>query len=138
MKKVLIVGLLMITHSIFAETIKFECKSPMVEGVHKFEASGIITFDNYSNAEGLVNLKIEKANEEQSIQIFEELKVNGYIRHYDAGQLTKEAFDQIVLKVDHSYLKNVNLSLDVKLPLMSNAITVDNFMFRSDCYTLRD
>lgn len=119
--------------SAFSNAISFRCKSVNVPNVHKFDASGIVTVDDFNKVEGLVNVITEKAGALQSVQSFEEVRVEGYIRHFNAGEVTKEPFDQLVLKTNEPYLKTMNLLLGFEEKIASRVSTIDNFSYRSNC-----
>jgi hypothetical protein len=59
--------------------------------------------------------------------------VSGYLRHYNSGGNPKKEFDQLILKVNNNYIKGINIVLDSFLPLVSNVLSIDNFLYRSDC-----
>ncbi len=109
MKNLVLTIALILPFSTFAETISFRCTSVEYEGAHKFDAHGIINVDDLNNVEGIANLITQKAGAIQSAQTFDDVHVTGYIRHFNAGELTKNAFDQVVLKTDADYLKTLNL-----------------------------
>lgn len=138
MKNSLILLSLFISSQLMADIIKIECSSEIVEGVHQFQARGLVVVDDFSNIDGSISLKTKKSNEDQSILIFEQVKVSGVLRHFEPGKISKEAFDQLILKFEDGYLKNMNASLNVKAPLISNVTSVDNFVYRSNCISLDD
>lgn len=135
MKHTLLCLTLFLPLSAWSSTISFRCKSANVLGVHKFDASGIVTLDDMNRAEGFVNVVTEKAGATQSVQSFEEVRVQGYIRHFGAGEVTKEPFDQLVLKTNEPYLKGMNLLLGFEEKIASRISSIDNFIFRSNCKT---
>ncbi|AUN98296.1 hypothetical protein DOM21_09715 [Bacteriovorax stolpii] len=136
MKHTLLVLLVAMPMTVFANTISFRCKSADIQGVHKFDASGVVTVDDFNRVEGIANIVTEKAGATQSIQSFEEVRVEGYIRHFNGGEVSKEPFDQLVLKTNEPYLKNLNLLLDFEEKIASRISTIDNFSYRSNCKTV--
>lgn len=136
MKKALLVLAVAMPMSVFANAISFRCKSADVLNVHKFDASGIVSVDDHNKVEGVINVVTEKAGATQSVQSFEEVRVVGYIRHFRAGEVTKEPFDQLVLKTNEPYLKTMNLLLDFEEKIASRISTIDNFSYRSNCKTV--
>lgn len=133
MKKLLAFVLIILPLGSFASIITFKCKSTEVPGVHKFDASGVIAIDEQNSVEGVVSLQVEKAQAPGSIQIFEEIKVEGFRTHFEAGNMTSKPFDELTLKSADSYIKTFNLLLDFKGQNASQVFTVDNFLYRSNC-----
>jgi hypothetical protein len=133
MKNLIVAIVLFIPITAFSELIHFQCISSDVAGIHKFEANGVIVVDDFSQVEGIASIITEKADSAQSRQSFDDVNISGYIRHFSAGEVTKEEFDQVVLKADAPYLKSLNLLLGLKENISSRALSVDNFVFRSNC-----
>ena len=117
----------------FAETMTFQCTSVDLEIFHKFDAHGVVSIDDDENVEGVANVITQKAGAVQSSQTFDEVHITGKIRHFKAGELTRYAFDQLILKTDSDYLKSLNLLLGVSEQVASHALSVDNFNYRSNC-----
>lgn len=138
LKNLLLTLSLLVSFSAFSETIFFECKSSPIEGVHIFDAKGVAIVDDFSNIDGLITIKTLKAGSVDSIQVFEQMKIAGYLRHYEAGKPAKNAFDQLILKVTDPYVKAINIVLDSELPLVSNVLSIDNFLYRSNCYRVQE
>lgn len=138
MKKILAVLLLSAFAPIAtqASIVTFQCKSAEVTGVHKFDAKGIVTIDEQNNVEGIISIQTQKAQAEGSVQIFEEIKINGSRKHFKAGEFTSNEFDQYTLQTNDSYIKSLNLLVDFKVEIASQIFTVDNFLFRSNCETV--
>lgn len=136
MKKVLSLILVSLPMVLNASIITFECKSSEVTGVHKFDARGILFVDDYNKAEGIVSIQTQKAQAEGSVQIFEEINVRGTLQHFDAGEITNNPFDQLTLFTKNTYIKNLNLLIDFKVEIASQIFSVDNFVFRSNCYAV--
>lgn len=133
MKKIILLITMLVSFATNADVIFFECKAPQIDGVHLFEAKGVAVVDDMNRVDGTITLKTIKASEGDSLQIFEQLSLAGYIRHYNSGGNPKKEFDQLILKVNNNYIKAVNLVLDSELPLVSNVLSIDNFLYRSDC-----
>lgn len=133
MKKLLLVLTLIISSTAFAETISFQCTSVNNPGVHKFDAHGVVTIDDINNVEGVATIVTEKAGAAHSTQTFDDTHVTGYIRHFKAGEVTTNAFDQLVLKTDATYLRRLNLLLDIDEKIASRVLSIDNFSYRSNC-----
>lgn len=133
MKNLVLTFALILPFSVFAETISFQCTSVELDGVHKFDAHGIVSVDDAKNVEGIANVMTQKAGAVHSSQTFDDVHVTGYIRHYKAGEVTKNAFDQLVLKTDANYLKTLNLLLGINEAIASRALSIDNFSYRSNC-----
>jgi hypothetical protein len=136
--KLIVLLSFLFAQSVMAEVIFFECKPPEVEGVHVFEAKGVAVVDDFNQIDGLITVKTSKASEDSSIQIFDQTKISGYLRHFQSGKISKDPFDQLILKTENAYLKNVNIIIGAELPLVSNILSVDNFMFRSNCYRVQE
>lgn len=122
--------------SVFGEVITFQCTSVDTPGIHKFDARGVITVDDFNNAEGVLTVIAQKAQAEQSAQTFSEVRVSGYIRHFNAGEISREPFDQLVLKSSETYIKSLNLLLDYPPSIASRMLSIDNFSYRSNCKTV--
>ncbi len=135
MKNLLLALCLILPVSAFAETIGFQCTSIAFPGVHKFEAQGVVTVDDNNNVEGVATIVTEKAGAVHSTQTFDDTRVTGYIRHFKAGEVTVNAFDQLVLKTDTAYLRRLNLLLDIDEKIASRVLSIDNFSYRSNCKT---
>ena len=133
MKKFLIAAAMILPMAGFASTLSFKCYSVDAPGVHKFDAHGIISVDDLNHAEGIISINTEKAQSAQSVQIFEEVRIKGFIRHFEAGQIVKESFDQLVVKTNEPYLKSLNLLLGFPDKMASKVNSIDNFIFRSNC-----
>ncbi len=129
--------LLVFPLSSFGETLSFQCKSVDAQGLHKFDAQGVISVDDSNIVEGIVSVSTQKADAIESLQTFEDVKVNGFLRHFKAGDVSKEAFDQLVLTSDVPYLKMLNLLLDFEDKISSRVLSIDNFSFRSNCKTIQ-
>ncbi len=119
--------------SISAEIFQVECVSKDIDGIHRFDLKGILVSDDFNSVEGIINVKTVKSNEPSSVQIFEQLRVNGFLRVFKQGDLSKTEFQQFFLKTDGGYLKNLNLLIGLDAPHASKVVAVDNFLYRSDC-----
>lgn len=133
MKKLLLALSLVLSTSAFAETISFACSSVVLPDVHKFDAHGVVIVDDFRNVEGIITVATEKADAAHSTQTFDDTHVTGYIRHFNAGEVTTNAFDQLVLKTDTTYLKRLNLLLGIDEKIASRVLSIDNFSYRSNC-----
>lgn len=133
MKTLLIALTLVISSAATAETIGFQCNSVAHPDVHKFEAQGVVTVDDLNNVEGVATIVTEKAGAAHSTQTFDDTRVTGYIRHFKAGEVSTNAFDQLVLKTDTAYLRRLNLLLDIDEKIASRVLSIDNFSYRSNC-----
>lgn len=120
----------------FANTIHFKCHAVDSEGVHKFDASGVVSVDDLDTVEGFVSLHVEKAQSAQSVQSFEDMRVNGFMRHYSAGEVGSKKFDQIVLRTNEPYIKSLNLVMGYSDGMDSRVFSIDNFAYRSNCTIL--
>lgn len=139
MKKILFAVLLVVATNVKAvETIRFQCDSSPVAGIHLFDAIGVVVLDDQKKATGVVTLVTQKAGAVQSTQIFENIKIEGFLKHFEAGKVTTEAFDQLVLTTDEPYVRSLNLLLDIKTKVSSRTLSIDNFSYRSNCRTLVD
>lgn len=136
MKKVLALALFSLPFVLQASIITFECKSSEVAGVHKFDARGIVSIDEYNVVDGVISLQIQKAQAEGSAQVFEEIKVNGTRQHFEPGHMSSNAFDQLTLTTKESYIKTLNLMVDLKVEIASQVFSVDNFLYRSNCFAI--
>ncbi len=135
MKKVLFSLIIALPISSYCETISFKCKSVDVQGIHKFDAQGIISLDDSNLVEGIISVSTQKADAIESLQTFEDVKVSGFLRHFKAGEISTSAFDQLVLTTNAPYLKMLNLLLDFEDKISSRVISIDNFSYRSNCKT---
>jgi len=116
-----------------AEIITFKCVSVEAAGVHKFDARGAVTVDDFNNVEGFITVVTQKAQAEQSAQTFDQVKIIGRIRHFNAGEISTNEFEQLILKADNDYIKSLNLLLDFEPKIASRVLTIDNFSYRSNC-----
>ena len=134
MKRLLLAACIALPMSAFANVLSFQCVSSDLPGVHKFDASGTVSVDDLNKVEGVLTIHTQKAQSIQSVQTFEEVRVTGFIRHFKDGELTKKAFDQLVLtKTNEPYIKSLNLLLDFETKIASRASSIDNFSYRSNC-----
>ncbi len=136
MKKLFVLFLISLPMAVNASILTFECKSPEIAGVHKFDAKGIVTVDEYNKAEGVISIQTQKAQAEGSIQIFEEIKITGVRQHFGAGEMTSNPFDQFTFFTTESYIKSLNLLVDFKVEIASQILSVDNFVYKSNCYAV--
>jgi hypothetical protein len=135
MKQIFTIAFFLLPLTSFASIINFTCKSTDVPGVHHFEGRGVVVVDEYNKVDGVISLQVEKAQAPGSVQIFEALKVEGSLSHYEPGQVRNLGFDQLILKSNDSYIKSLNLLLDLNAINASQIFTVDNFLYRSECVT---
>lgn len=133
MKKFLIAVTMILPMASFASTISFKCQSVDVAGLHKFDAHGVVSVDDLNKVEGVISINTEKAQSSQSVQIFEEVRIIGFIRHLEAGEIVKDTFDQLVVTTNEPYLKSLNLLLGFPNKLASKVYSIDNFVYRSNC-----
>lgn len=133
MKNILIAAVMILPMASFATTVSFKCQSVDIPGIHKFEAHGVVSVDDKNAVEGIVSINTEKAQSSQSVQTFEEVRIKGFIRHFEAGKVVKEAFDQLVVTTSEPYLKSLNLLLGFPDKLGSKVNSIDNFVYRSNC-----
>lgn len=136
MKRLFALLLISLPMAINASIITFECKSSETAGVHKFDAKGIVSIDEYNKVEGVVSIQTQKAQAEGSIQIFEEIKVTGTLQHFEAGEIAMNDFDQLSLFTNETYVKHLNLMVDLKVASSSQIHSVDNFVYRSNCVSV--
>ncbi|MBY0412938.1 MAG: hypothetical protein K2Q18_02175 [Bdellovibrionales bacterium] len=137
MKTLLLVAIIAIPMTSFADVIRFHCKSADLV-IHKFDASGIISEDDSNNVEGILTISTEKAGAAQSAQTFENVKVKGTVQHFKAGEFTVFAFDQVKLVTNEPYLKHLSLLLNFETKIASRVLSIDNFNYRSDCKILTE
>lgn len=130
--------LLMFSTFAFSETIYFQCKAKPVPGVNEFNAKGVVTVDGLGHADGVIDIQVQKINEVESAQIFEQVKITGLVRHFNPGEVTKGSFEQLILTTDHSYLKSLNLLIDENIALSSQVLSIDNFLYRSNCESVAE
>lgn len=133
MKKLLVACAMILPMASFATTISFKCQSVDVAGIHKFDAHGVVSVDDLNKIEGVISVNVQKAQSAQSVQIFEEVRIAGFIRHFEAGQVVKDAFDQLVVETNEPYLRTLNLLLGFPDKLASKVNSIDNFVYRSNC-----
>ena len=117
--------------------IAFGCKSTDIVGVHRFDAKGIVSIDDYNKVEGVLSIQSQKAQADDSVQIFEEVKVSGTRQHFDGGKLSTKSFDQLILFPKDNYIKLLNLLVDFEVSNSSQLFSVDNFVYRADCYQVQ-
>lgn len=122
-----------VSFSAQASVISFKCVSVEAEGVHKFDARGAVTVDDFNNLEGIMTVVTQKAQAENSAQTFDQVKVVGRLKHFKAGEISDTPFDQLILKSDNEYIKSLNLLLDFEPKIASRILTIDNFSYRSNC-----
>ena len=121
--------------NVFSNDIfRINCKSSDTPGFHKFEASGVVIVDDYNKVEGVFSIQTQKAEAEGSIQVFEEVRVRGSRQHFLTGEFSDEPYDQFSLVPANNYIKYLNLLVDLKNENSSQVFSVDNFLFRSNCY----
>lgn len=118
---------------VFGNVLSFQCHSVDQPGVHIFDASGVITVDETNKVEGIAFVSVQKAQTIQSLQTFSDVRVTGYLRHFEAGEVTTNSFDQVVLKTNEPYLKTMNLLLGFDEKIASRILSIDNFSYRSNC-----
>lgn len=114
----------------FATSLSFKCQAVDTVGIHKFDAHGVVNVDNLNKASGILSINVEKG---QSIQTFEEVHIEGFIRHFGPGEVVLESFDQLVLESDEPYLKSLNLLIGYPEKLASKVYSIDNFVYRANC-----
>lgn len=119
-----------------ASIVSFQCKSVELPGVHKFDAKGVVTIDEENKVDGIISLQLQKAQAEESVQVFEEIKISGNRLHFDAGKLLPTAFDQLNLVTNQAYIKSMSFLLDVNVNNASVVFSIDNFIYRSNCSTV--
>jgi hypothetical protein len=119
----------------FANDIfRIYCKSSDIPGFHKFEASGVVMVDDYNKVEGVFSIQTQKAESEGSVQVFEEVRVRGSRQHFLTGEFSNDPYDQFSLVPANNYIKYLNLLVDLKNESSSQVFSVDNFLYRSNCY----
>lgn len=133
MKKFLVAAAMILPMASFATTISFKCQSVDIAGIHKFDAHGVVSVDDLNKVEGIISINTQKAQSSQSIQTFEEVRINGLIRHFEAGDIVKESFDQLIVTTNEPYLKSLNLLLGFPDKLASKVNSIDNFIYRANC-----
>lgn len=117
----------------FSATISFKCQSLDQLGIHKFDAHGVLNLTNKSKVTGVISIKLEKAQAAQSVQNYENVNIVGYLRHFEAGEIVEETFDQLVVTTNEPYLKSLNLILGFHDKATSKIFSIDNFLYRSNC-----
>lgn len=117
----------------FAVTTSFKCQSVDNPGIHRFDAHGVINIDESNKVQGVISINVQKAQSAQSIQIFEEVRITGFIHHYKKGGVIDDAFDQLVVSTNEPYLKSLNLLLGLPNRQASKVHSIDNFNYRSNC-----
>ncbi len=127
--------MLLIPLSSFAEVISFKCVSQDLPGIHKFDAHGVVSIDDNKKVEGLVSLAVEKAQAEHSGQTFDEIRITGNLRSFSTGGNAPTDYIQLALTTESGYIKSLNLLLDNKVESSSNVLSIDNFSYRSNCFT---
>ena len=133
MKSLFSIIMLVLSSGSFASTLLFNCKSLEAAGVHKFEARGVVNIDQDNNVDGVISLKVQKAQVEDSVQVFNDIKIKGTYIHVDAGKISEKPFDQLTLMAINPYIKNLNILLNFDISNISQVATVDNFIYRSNC-----
>jgi hypothetical protein len=135
--KILLVSILcLLPLSTFASIISFECKGIDSLGVHKFDAKGIVFIDVFNKADGVISIQTQKAQENDSVQIFEEIQISGTRQRFQHYEDIKDSYDRLTLFSNVNYIKNLNLLIDTKLSSSSEIYSIDNFVFRSNCYAV--
>lgn len=133
MRKFLIAASLLLPVAGFSTTINFKCHSIDIQGIHKFDAHGVVSVDDLDRVEGVISINTEKAQQTQSVLIFDEVRIDGFIRHFEDGQVGTPAFDQLVLNSSEPYIKSLNLMLNFQGKMSSKVMSIDNFTYRSNC-----
>ena len=133
MKKLLVSMLIIFPIIGISATTSFKCQSLDQLGVHKFDAHGVVNLANKNKITGLISIKLEKAQAAQSVQNYENVSIVGYIRHFEAGDIVEETFDQLVVTTSEPYLKSLNLLLGFHDKATSKVFSIDNFLYRSNC-----
>lgn len=133
MKKLFAVVLIALPLVSFANTLTFNCKSSELEGIHKFDAKGIVFIDASNKVSGSMSIEVQKAQEPESAQIFEEISVSGTRVHFEAGSVTSSAFDELNLTSNNPYIKMLSILLNINVEISSQIFTVDKFLYRSNC-----
>lgn len=133
MKLISIVLLSLFSLSISAEIYQIECISKEIDGVHRFDAKGILVSDDFNAVEGMINIKTVKSNEPSSVLVFEQIRVTGFMKSFKQGDISKNDFQQFFLKAENGYLKSLNLIIGLDVPQVSKIVAIDNFNYRSDC-----
>ncbi len=137
MKYILITLISMVPFLANASFVTIQCKSAEIDGIHKFDAKGMFTVDEYNKVEGFISLQTQKAQAEGSIQIFEEVPVQGTWQHFEAGDISVNSVDQVILFTKDSYIKSLNLLVDFKEEVASQVFSVDNFIYKSNCFQVQ-
>jgi hypothetical protein len=132
-KRFLVLAMLSFNTYALTEPLFFECMAPKVDGVHRFEAKGVVFVDDFNNIDGLITVKTLKSEENNSILIFEQVKVTGFLVYHPANDELSSSFEQLSLSTEIPYLKRINIILGAELPMVSNVLSIDNFMYRSNC-----
>jgi hypothetical protein len=135
MKYTLFSLMLLMPLSSFAGVISFKCVSNDLPGIHKFDAHGVVSIDDNKKVEGLVSLAVEKAQAEHSGQTFDEVRVTGNLRNFSSGENAPTDYIQLALTTESGYIKSMDLLLDYKEESSSNIVSIDNFSYRSNCFT---
>jgi hypothetical protein len=117
-----------------SDIFRINCKSSDIPGFHKFEASGVVMVDDYNKVEGVFSIQTQKAESEGSVQVFEEVRVRGSRQHFLTGEFSTDPYDQFSLVPANNYIKYLNLLVDLKNESSSQVFSVDNFLYRSNCY----
>ena len=138
MKLFLTLTLLSFSTLCFSETLFFQCKAHSIPGVNVFVAKGVVTINALSQADGVLDIEVQKINEDESAQIFEQIKITGLVKHFAPGEVTKNSFEQLILTSNHPYIKSLNLLIDEHSALSSQVLSIDNFLYRSNCESVAE
>jgi hypothetical protein len=117
------------------KVISFKCVSEDLPGIHKFDAHGVVAVDDNNKVEGLVSLAVEKAQAEHSGQTFDEVRITGNVRSFSTNENPDADYIQLALATESGYIKSLNLLLNFKEQSSSNVLSIDNFSYRSNCFT---
>lgn len=133
--KVFLVSSLMsfLSVSAFARVMPFQCHSEDQPGIHRFDAHGIVTIDDNNKVQGLISLVTQKAQADQSIQTFDEIRVHGNLKNFSGGDMSTDDLVQLSLESDVPYIKSLDLLLNFEEKNASVAFSIDNFSYRSNC-----
>jgi hypothetical protein len=121
MKSFLFSLMLLLPLTGFAKVISFKCVSEDLPGIHKFDAHGVVA--------------VEKAQAEQSGQTFDEVRITGNVRSFSINENPETDYIQLALSTESGYIKSLNLLLNFKEQSSSNVLSIDNFSYRSNCFT---
>lgn len=130
MKKLLI-SFLLVSSSVFAESISFDCKMPNLKYLGQFETSGELDVDDESQASGSITISFrDSGNDSTTYEI--DLEVDGRVDIYEAGQLGKEEVSRLVYVNKGSEIEYMSLLIDYP-SVIGSEIRKNGVSYKSNC-----